>query len=1602
MSRNFMAAMLPFLFFILMTGTESSAQINANFTADVRSGCSPLVVNFTDQSTGTPNSWKWDLGNGTSSSLQNPSVIYMDPGTYTVKLVVRNSNGRDSVTRTQYIQVYAKPVVDFNATQTQGCAPMITQFQDGSTSLNSNIRNWQWDFGDGQFSTLSNPSHTYTSSGNFNVTLKVTNEQGCAQIKTVSNFIQITTKPTAQFAMGSTVNCGAPFQLSFTNQTTGTGNISYQWSFGDGNSSTSVNTSNTYQNPGVYSIQLIAKNQFGCSDTFVRPNALRIENQVSRLNMPNAACVNTPVNLVNTSTPAPNQVIWKFSDNTSTQGINVTKSFSSAGLYQVKMYNYFGSCVDSITREIRIHPAPTVDFIGDTLAACTAPLRVQFTQNTTNTSSYLWSFSNGQSSTMANPNVSFQTPGNFDVTLKATSEFGCVNTFTRYQYVNIQLPVASISVSKNKGCAPLEVNFTPAVVGGDAVVSYAWNFGDGNTSNAQTPTNIYSKGIYNVSLIITTASGCTDTVVLNNAVKAGNRPHANFIASPLVSCANTPIIFTDSTPVADSVTEWAWTFGDGGTSTLRNPTRTYADTGYMDITLIVSQNGCSDTLKREDYIYIIPPVGNFLVNNNCNDRMTKKFINKSKGATSWLWNFGDGNTSTEKDPVHTYAATGYYSVILTVSNDSTGCTQTTVPRRVLVNNLIPGITSSRQALCRPDTVRFEVTNTDSIYYNSYTWDFGDFTTATGRILTKSYIHNGVYTVKMISVDKNGCKDTVIKPRMIAANGPITRFMVGDTTACLNTDVSFISQAVSDGRNPLVKWTWNFGDGSIDSTSTGNTTHAYQQNGLYTIVLKTTDSTGCTHSFTKFNHVGVQNPVAGFTTQDSLSCPGSTVQMTDLSVGAGLAYSWNFGDNQLSSDRNPVHAFRDTGNYTIKLHVKDQEGCVDSITKSQFIDIHFPKAVFHVSDSVGNCPPLIVNFSDSSANRLSSMWYFGDQTQTNMNNPAHFYTVADTFYSKLVVTGPGGCKDSSEKKIIVKGPRGSFNYTDLNGCAPFNVNFQANVVGASRLTWDFNDGNVLVDSVNTANHPYQSEGKFLPKLILSDTAGCIVPLTGTDSIEIHTVQAKFDLARSVWCGSADVSFSNLSSSTDGIQGYNWNFGDGSQSTVQHPTHHFVNAGNYHTSLIAVSNFGCRDTAIINDSIKVLTLPAANIFQSANGCVGLNVQFRGTASVSNNQIAEWKWNFGNNQTSSDATPAAQRYEAAGNYPITLTIKDLNGCMDTAYTNVEAYPIPTVSAGIDTFLCKGRGVSLQATGAERYIWGPANGLNCPNCANPIANPAENMEYVVTGISSHGCRSKDTVRVSVVKPFQMQASSNNDKICVGASVQLMANGAAQYQWSPSIGLNNANAAATMATPNITTRYRVIGKDEKNCFTDSAFVSIIVHKYPTVEAGADRTINVGQTIDIIPQVSSDVTTARWSTTGGNFRDVFPGITVRPTQTTTYTVEVSNEGGCNATDQLVVNVLCDGSNLFVPNTFSPNNDGMNDIFFPRGSGLLNIKKFKIYNRWGELIFEQGGFKANDARRGWNGTFRGKQISPDVFVYSIEVLCENNTSMTFTGNIALIK
>ena len=226
-----------FLLALLFCGHTSFAQLTANFTTSNSAGCAPLVVAFSDSSSGNPASWAWDLGNGTTSILQNPSVAYFEPGTYSVKLVVKNSFGVDSVTKVNYITVYSSPIINFNASALTGCFPLTTQFSDYSMPGSGSITRWEWDFGDGNLSSEQNPQHTYTATGNFNVSLRAINSYGCITSKTVNSLIHIATGVKADFSNSSSKSCNAPATITFSNKATGTGSLNYQWDFGDGTTS---------------------------------------------------------------------------------------------------------------------------------------------------------------------------------------------------------------------------------------------------------------------------------------------------------------------------------------------------------------------------------------------------------------------------------------------------------------------------------------------------------------------------------------------------------------------------------------------------------------------------------------------------------------------------------------------------------------------------------------------------------------------------------------------------------------------------------------------------------------------------------------------------------------------------------------------------------------------------------------------------------------------------------------------------------------------------------------------------------------------------------------------------------------------------------------------------------------------------------------------------------------------------------------------------------------------------------------------------------------------------------------------------------------------
>lgn len=1582
--------------------TYVAAQPVANFSGTPISGCVPLVVNFTDLSTGNPTAWKWDLGNGTISVLQNPAVTYFTAGQYNIKLVVRNLAGSDSIIRNQFITVNANPVVNFTGTPLTGCFPLLTQFTDLSVAGSGTIDSRQWDFGDGSISTLINPQHTYTSGGNYNVSLRVKNTSGCIQSLTKLSYISVNTGVHADFTQTVPNSCNPPVNVSFQNLSTGVGILNYQWSFGDGSFSVSTNPSHIYTTTGSYTVKLIVTNALGCSDTLIRNNAVVVGSVVANFTMPDTICVNAIVPISNTSSPMPTSVLWNFGDGSTSTSFNPVKIYQSTGNFTVKLVDNFGTCKDSISKVITVQPRPVLSFSGNPLAACKAPLAVHFVSSIAGATSFFWLFGDGATSTATNPIHTYTTPGIFDVTLIASNNLGCTDTLKRIGYIKIQPPQVQFNGLPVRGCIPLSYTFSPIITSVDSIVSYFWDFGDGATSTLPNPPHTWIiPGMFTVRLILTTAGGCVDTTTLVNAIQTGVKPVPDFTASPLEACANVPINFTDlSTGAPD---HWVWKFGDGDSSHLPNPIHLYSDTGIFSVTLIVSNNGCTDSITFNHYIHIKPPIANFSIGFSCSSPFYREFIDHSIGADTWQWNFGDGGTASIPNPTHTFSGPGQYSVSLTVTNNVTGCSHTRTSIVTVINEAADFFSADTN-ICRGSSAVFHVRNMNVANISSFTWKFGDGTVSSDTIGTEThqYITSGRYTVTLITTTKLSCQDTIIKPFYIHVSAPTAAFTSTNLISCYNTPVLFSDSSRADSAHTLSQWIWNYGDGNIQTYTAPPFLHTYTLAGVYSILLKVADNQGCTDSARRINYITISRPVVSFSSPDTISCPNSPVHFSNVSSGTNNTYLWNFGDGSISTLLNPNHQYNAVGVYTVSLVATDQYGCKDSLVRLSYISIASPHAQFSMSDSTSTCPPLVVSFTNASTNYTSLLWNFGDGTTSNLLSPTHFYSSPGNYSVTLSVTSPGLCTDQMVKHVIVSGPVGSFNYNNTTGCAPVVTNFRAHTPNQLRFIWDFNDGTTINTSDSIISHEYITPGMYLPKLILIDPNGCQVPIVGTDTIRVDGVLAKYIITDGVLCDSGFVHFTNNSIVVGTIQSYFWTFGDGTNSPQPSPaTHYYASSGLYNTSLIVTTQTGCADTAYNPIPIRIVSSPKSGIGGDSASCVPALLQFQGLMLVPDSSAISWKWTFGNGQTSTQQVPAAQHYTTPGNYTVQSIATNSTGCSDTVLRIVQVYPLPAIRASAGTRICRGQSSAISASGGSVYTWTPATGLSCTNCQNPVASPDSTRRYVVTGTSSFGCSSTDSLIIAVQQPFVMSVDPP-DTICIGKNIKISADGADRYVWSPAQTLNDPNVKAPLASPDHTTTYTVIGSDNYGCFSNTGYVQVVVYPIPVVRAGQSRTINVGQSINLVPSISPDVTSAAWFPLTGISMYNFPGVTVRPNVTTEYNIRVTNQGHCIATDKLTIYVVCNDANVFIPNTFSPNGDGANDVFYIRGSGVFKIKTLRVFNRWGEVVFEGSNINPNDASTGWDGTYKGKKLTPDVFVYTAEVLCSNNSILTYKGNVTLIQ
>ncbi|HEY2727240.1 MAG TPA: PKD domain-containing protein, partial [Parafilimonas sp.] len=324
------------LLFLLACSTSFS-QLKADFSANVQSGCAPLIVAFQDNSKGTDvnTQYIWTLGNGTVSTRQNPITTYSDAGTYTVKLKVKNANGQDSITKTAYINVYANPQVTFNATPTQGCFPLNVKFTNSSKAGSGTISNYLWDLGDGNIDTNSTVNHIYTSSGTFDITLKVTNSYGCYNALTKSDLIQINEGVNAGFDLTSLDICKTPATAVFENTSNGSGPLTYSWDFGDGQKTNAQSPTHNYASSGNYNVLLTVQSSGGCSDT--ANLSLDVHFPTSSFAHTNATCLNQSIHFTNTSSPAPISCTWYFGDGTTSTDLNPDKVFTNTGSYIVKL-----------------------------------------------------------------------------------------------------------------------------------------------------------------------------------------------------------------------------------------------------------------------------------------------------------------------------------------------------------------------------------------------------------------------------------------------------------------------------------------------------------------------------------------------------------------------------------------------------------------------------------------------------------------------------------------------------------------------------------------------------------------------------------------------------------------------------------------------------------------------------------------------------------------------------------------------------------------------------------------------------------------------------------------------------------------------------------------------------------------------------------------------------------------------------------------------------------------------------------------------------------------------------------------------------------------
>ncbi|WP_048068316.1 PKD domain-containing protein [Methanoregula boonei] len=937
---------------------------------------------------------------------------------------------------------------------------------------------------------------------------------------------------------------------------------------------------------------------------------------------------NAPLTVQFTDTSAysnPDSWNWSFGDGNFSVAQNPAHTYVSAGSYTVSLTSadVGGSNTTTIANYINVSAALPVPIFTGTPTSGAEPLNVQFNDTTPGTGIQYWNWSFGDTTwsnttdvTAKNVTHLYTAIGSYTVSLSVTNSSGIsspatvTNTTTIANYINISaaLPIPIFTGTPTSGPEPLSVQFNDTTPGA-GIQYWNWSFGDAtwfNTTDvtAKNVTHPYSSaGSYTVNLSVTNSSGLSFPATITNTTTIANYinvsaalPVPIFTGTPTSGAEPLSVQFNDTTP-GTGIQYWNWSFGDG----------------------------------------------------------------------NWF------NTTdvTAKNVTHPYTAIGSYTVSLSVTNSSGIISPATVTNTTTIANYInvsaalpiPIFTGTPTSGFEPLSVQFNDTTpgTGIRYWN---WSFGDATwfnttDVTAKNVTHPYSSAGSFSVSLSVTNSSGLSSpaTITNTTKLAnyinasATLPIPVFTGTPTFGHEPQNVQFNDSTSGTG---IQYWNWSFGDGNWFNTTdvtAKNVTHPYTAIGSYTVSLSVTNSSGILSPATVTNTTSIANyinisaalPIPVFTGNPTSGHAPLSVLFNDSTSGTGIQYwNWSFGDTTWSNTtdvtaKNVTHLYLSAGSYTVNLSVTNSSGLSSPATITNttsilnYISITGPLPVpsFTGSPRGGNAT-LVVQFNDTSISPgiTAWNWSFGDSGWSNttnvlLRNATHQYSVQGSYTVNLSVTNSSGSNTTSQTGYIVVGPPlpiPDFTGSPTHGNPPLAVQFNdtSTSPGINSWNWSFGDNiwfNTTDITVRNASHTYSSTGTFTVNLTVTNTTGVN---TTSRSGYISTLPS---LPIPAFTGSPVSGLAPLfvqftdTSTSPGINSWNWSFGDGSwfntsDATQRNANYTYVNAGSYTVSL-SVSNTSGTNTTTRNGFITATS--SSSSAPASPGSSGVSSSVGGSTAV-----------------------------------------------------------------------------------------------------------------------------------------------------------------------------------------------------------------------------------------------------------------------------------------------------------------------------------------------------------------------------------------------------